>query len=43
MNATVIQPADIEVLSVRSEGNTTVANVYVPDGKRHFEKYIAEC
>lgn len=33
----------IEVLSVRAEGNTTVANVYVPDGKLdHFEKYIAE-
>ena len=33
----------IEVLSVRAEGNTTVANVYVPDGKlEHFEKYVAE-
>ena len=33
----------IEVLSVRAEGNTTVANVYVPDGKLdHFEKYVAE-
>ncbi len=33
----------IEVLSVRSEGSTTVANVYVPDGKLdHFEKYVAE-
>lgn len=33
----------IEVLSVRTEGNTTVANVYVPDGKLdHFENYVAE-
>ena len=33
----------IEVLSVRAEGNTTVANVYVPDGKLdHFEKCVAE-
>lgn len=33
----------IEVLSVRAEGNATVANVYVPDGKLdHFEKYITE-
>ncbi len=33
----------IEVLSVRAEGNTMVANVYVPDGKLdHFDKYIAE-
>ena len=33
----------IEVLSVRTEGNTTVANVYVPDGKlEHFEKYVSE-
>ena len=33
----------IEVLSVRTEGNTTVANVFVPDGKLdHFEKYVAE-
>ncbi len=33
----------IEVLSVRTEGDTTVANVYVPDGKlEHFEKYVAE-
>ncbi len=33
----------IEVLSVRTDGNTMVANVYVPDGKLdHFEKYIAE-
>ncbi len=32
----------IEVLSVRADGNSTVANVYVPDGKlEHFEKYIA--
>lgn len=33
----------IEVLSVRADGNVTVANVFVPDGKlQHFEKYIAE-
>lgn len=33
----------IEVLSVRAEGDTMVANVYVPDGKLdHFEKYVAE-
>lgn len=33
----------IEVLSIRTEGNSTVANVYVPDGKlQHFEKYVAE-
>lgn len=33
----------IEVLSVRAQGNVTVANVYVPDGKlEHFEKYVAE-
>lgn len=33
----------IEVLSVRTEGNATIANVYVPDGKLdHFEKYVAD-
>jgi hypothetical protein len=33
----------IEVLSVREDGNVTIANVFVPDGKlKHFEKYIAE-
>ena len=33
----------IEVLSVMTDGNTTVANVFVPDGKLdHFEKYVAE-
>ncbi len=33
----------IEVLSVRTEGNTTYANVFVPDGKlAHFEKYVAD-
>lgn len=33
----------IEVLSVRLDGDSTVANVYVPDGKlEHFEKYIGE-
>jgi hypothetical protein len=31
----------IEVLSVKTEGGTTYANVFVPDGKlTHFEKYI---
>jgi hypothetical protein len=31
----------IELLSVRTEANTTYANVFVPDGKlAHFEKYI---
>jgi hypothetical protein len=33
----------IEVLSVRTDGKSTVANVFVPDGKlEHFEKYVAE-
>lgn len=33
----------IEVLSVKTDGNSTVANVFVPDGKlEHFEKYVAE-
>ncbi len=33
----------IEVLSVRTESGTTLANVYVPDGKlEHFEKYVAD-
>jgi hypothetical protein len=33
----------IEVLSVRKEGNSTIANVFVPDGKLdHFEKQITE-
>lgn len=32
----------IELLSVRKDGDSTIANVYVPDGKLdHFEKYIA--
>jgi len=32
---------NIELLSVRTEGDTTSANVFVPDGKlEHFEKYI---
>jgi hypothetical protein len=35
--------AKIELLSVRSEGATTFANVFVPDGKlAHFEKYVTE-
>jgi hypothetical protein len=33
----------IEVLSVRTDGNVTIANVFVPDGKlEHFEKYVAD-
>lgn len=33
----------IEVLSVHAEGNTTHANVFVPDGKlAHFEKYVED-
>lgn len=33
----------IELLSVRKEGDTIFANVFVPDGKLdHFEKYIAD-
>ena len=33
----------IEVLSVRAEGDTTYANVFVPDGKlAHFENYVED-
>lgn len=33
----------IELLSVRTEGEYTYANVFVPDGKlTHFEKYVAD-
>jgi len=33
----------IELLSVRKEGDSTFANVFVPDGKlHHFEKYVAD-
>lgn len=33
----------IEVLSVRTEGDTTYANVFVPDGKlSHFERYVED-
>lgn len=33
----------IEVLSINRDGNSTVANVFIPDGKfEHFEKYIAD-
>lgn len=33
----------IELLSVRKDGEATIANVFVPDGKlAHFEKYIKE-
>lgn len=35
------ETSHIELLSVRKEGDSTIANVYVPDGKLdHFEKYI---
>jgi hypothetical protein len=34
-------PKRIELLSVQKNGDSTIANVYVPDGKLdHFEKYI---
>lgn len=37
------QSKHIDVLSVRVDGNTTTASVFVPDGKlSHFEKYVAE-
>lgn len=37
------EPSRIELLSVRKEGDSSIANVYVPDGKLdHFEKYITE-
>lgn len=33
----------IEVLSIRTEADTTYANVFVPDGKLdHFEKYVED-
>lgn len=33
----------IEVLSVTTDGNSTIANVFVPDGKlEHFESYVAD-
>lgn len=33
----------IELLSVRQEGNRTLANVFVPDGGlAHFEQYVAD-
>lgn len=33
----------IELLSVRKEGDSTFANVFVPEGKlHHFEKYVAD-
>jgi len=33
----------IEVLGIRKDGDCTVANVFVPDGKlAHFEKYVAD-
>lgn len=33
----------IEILSVRVDGDTTYANVFVPDGKlAHFEKYVED-
>lgn len=37
------EPKHIELLSVRREGDTMYANVFVPDGKLgHFEQYIAD-
>lgn len=37
------EPQRIELLSVRKVGDSTVANVYVPEGKLdHFEKYITD-
>jgi hypothetical protein len=36
-------PQKIELLSVRRDGDTSIASVFVPDGKlAHFEKYIRE-
>ena len=33
----------IELLSVRNEGDSTFANVFVPEGKlQHFEQYVAD-
>jgi hypothetical protein len=33
----------IELLSVRKDGTSTIANVFIPDGKLpHFEKYLTE-
>ena len=33
----------IELLSVRIEGNVTVANVFIPDGRlEHFERYVID-
>ena len=37
------EPKKIELLSVRKDGDSTFANVFVPDGKlHHFEKYVAD-
>ena len=37
------EPKKIELLSVRTEGESTFANVFVPDGHLvHFEKYVTE-
>lgn len=37
------EPSHIELLSIRTEGEYTYANVFVPDGALgHFEKYVAE-
>jgi hypothetical protein len=37
------EPKKIELLSVRTEGESTFANVFVPDGQlAHFEKYVTE-
>src|SRR5712692_8169707 len=33
----------IELLSIRKQGDQTIANVFVPDGKlQHFERYVTE-
>ncbi|MBF6907487.1 hypothetical protein HN295_20190, partial [Acinetobacter baumannii] len=33
----------IELLSVRKDGSSTIANVFIPDGKfSHFEKYLTD-
>ncbi len=37
------EPQKIELLSIRKSGATTIANVFVPEGKlEHFEKYIRD-
>lgn len=37
------EPQHIEFLSIHKEGDYTLANVFVPDGRlEHFEKYVSE-